>query len=132
MYMQFLSIQNMFSIWISKELAPTLSVKMTILFIHSVQQAATPKEMLALSKWAMSCGILPTKIEDCVLTEDFHLLQAAWALSASNEGYEKGLSTKLTACFVIPVSQISKLRYLRICPPKGTRSELYYSKMQNT
>lgn len=65
-YMQFLSIQNMFSIWISKELVPTLSVKMTVLFIHPVQHTTTPKEMLAVSKQAMSCGILPTKMKRTV------------------------------------------------------------------
>lgn len=57
--------------------------------------------------------------EDCVLTKGFHLLQAAWALPASSEIYKKGLSTKLTACFVSPVSQIPQLHSIRICLPKS-------------
>lgn len=63
MYIQFLYIQNMFSIWPSKELVPTLSVKMTILFIHIVQYCTTPKEELRISKLEISSRIHPTMMK---------------------------------------------------------------------
>lgn len=63
MYIQFLYIQNMFSIWLSKELVPTLSIKMTILFIHVVQYSTTPKEALTSSKLEISSRIHPTMIK---------------------------------------------------------------------
>lgn len=63
MHIQFLYTQNMFSIWLSKELAPTLSVKMTILFIHTVQYTTTPKEVLSMSKLEISNRIHPTMIK---------------------------------------------------------------------
>lgn len=62
-YVQFLYIQNTLSIWVSKELVPTLFDKMTILFIHTVQYTTTPKEALAISELEMSCRVLPTKIK---------------------------------------------------------------------
>jgi len=63
MYIQFLYIHNMFSIWLYKELVPTLSVKMTILFIHIVQYSTTPKEVLTISELEISSRIHPAIIK---------------------------------------------------------------------
>lgn len=73
MYIQFLYIQNMFSICPSK-FVPTLSVRMTILFIHIVQYSTTPKKVLTTSKLEISSRIHPTVIEMTVL-------QTIWELS---------------------------------------------------
>lgn len=63
MYIQFLYIQNMFSIWLSKGLVPTLSVKMTIIFTRTVQYSTTPKEVLTISKLEISSRIHPTMMK---------------------------------------------------------------------
>lgn len=63
MHIQFLYTQNMFSIWLSKELVPTLPLKMTILFTHMVQYTATPKEVPSMSILEIPNRIHPTMIK---------------------------------------------------------------------
>lgn len=95
MYIHFLYIQNMFSICPSK-FVPTLSVRMTILFIHIVQYSTTPKKVLTTSKLEISSSIHPTMIK---ITVSKQLENPIFSLKS---GLQKKVKqeTKLIICFV--------------------------------
>lgn len=128
MYIQFLYIQNMFSIWLSKELVPTLSIKMTILFIHIVQYSTTPKEALTSSKLEISSRIHPTMIKMTVCVNN--LLQAIWELYTQSQmrvtgkGLTGNQTNNLFCLYCISDYLANYYILVKNLLPKGTHSDL--------